>query len=275
MDEIKNLENQAIEAAFNNEWKKAINLNKKILNLEKNNLDAILRLAFAYFQEQNFKEAEKIYQKGLKIQPNHPVILNYLQKIKMMEEKKDKNKNKKIFFDPELFLEIPGKTKSINLVNLGQKNVLANLCIGQKVILLIRRRKIIIKTENNEFVGNLPDDIGKRLIILIKGGNKYSAFVKEVSLNRVVIFIKEEEKSKKFRNIVSFPSSVTRNFSNIMMKDKDEKNDNNSEENEEKSMEETIEINELEKLAETLTAEKEEDYISFTSSDEKDLEEEE
>jgi len=275
MDEIKKLENQAIEAAFNNEWQKAINLNKKILNLEKNNLEAILRLGFAYFQKQSFKEAEKIYQKGLKIQPNHPVILNYLQKIKMIEEKKDKSKNKKIVvFDPELFLEIPGKTKSINLVNLGQKKVLANLSIGQKIKLLIRRRKIIVKTENNEFVGNLPDDIGKRLIILIKGGNKYSAFVKEASLNQVIIFIKEEEKSKKFKNIVSFPSLSTKNFSNII-KGENEKDEEDSQKDEEKPIEETIDVYELEKLAETLIEEKEEDYLSFDSSEEKDFEEEE
>ncbi len=183
MDDIKNLEKQAIDAAFNNHWQEAINLNKKILKVDKNNLEAILRLGFSYFQLQKFDEAKKIYQKGLKIQPNHPVILNYLQKIYAIEEKKEKEKNpKKIVFDPELFLEIPGKTKSVALVNLGQKNVLAKLSIGQKVLLFIRRRKVIVKTENNEFIGNLPDDIGKRLMILIKGGNKYSAFIKRCLL---------------------------------------------------------------------------------------------
>ena len=74
MDEIRNLEKQAIDAAFNNHWQEAINLNKKILKLDKNNLEAILRLGFSYFQLQKFDEAKKIYQKGLKIQPNHPVI---------------------------------------------------------------------------------------------------------------------------------------------------------------------------------------------------------
>jgi len=272
MDEIRNLEKQAIDAAFNNHWQEAINLNKKILKLDKNNLEAILRLGFSYFQLQKFDEAKKIYQKGLKIQPNHPVILNYLQKIYAIEEKKEKEKTqKKIVFDPELFLEIPGKTKSVALVNLGQKNVLAKLSIGQKVLLLIRRRKVIVKTENNEFIGNLPDDIGKRLMILIKGGNKYLAFIKEVSLNRVVVFLKEEEKSKKFKNIVSFPSLATKNFSKIMKKEDEE----TLEETDEELPEELLETHDLEKLAETLTEEKEEDYLSFVPEDEENFEEEE
>jgi len=272
MDEIKILEKQAIDAAFNNNWNEAINLNKKILKIDKNNLDAILRLGFSYFQLQKFNEAKKIYQKGLKIRPNHPVILNYLQKIQAIKEKKEKNKTqKKIVFDPELFLEIPGKTKSVSLVNLGQKNILAKLSIGQALSLLIRRRKIIVKTENNEFVGNLPDDIGKRLIILIKGGNKYSTYVKEVSLFRVVVFLKEEEKSKKFKNIVSFPSLATKNFSKLTKEDSEE----NLEKSEEEDEEETIEINDLEKLAETLTEEREDSYLSLIPDEEETFEEEE
>jgi len=277
MDEIKNLEKQAIDAAFSNNWQEAVKLNKKILKLDKKNLEAILRLGFSYFQLQRFDEAKKIYQKGLKIQPNHPVILNYLQKIEAIEERKEKEKTqKKIVFDPELFLEIPGKTKSVALVNLGQKNVLAKLSIGQKVLPLIRRRKVIIKTENNEFIGNLPDDIGKRLIILIKGGNKYLAFIKEVSLNRVVVFLKEEEKSKKFKNIISFPSLATKNFSKIMKKEEENKEDEeNLEETNEELPEELLESHDLEKLAETLTEEKEEDYLSFVPEDEENFEEEE
>jgi len=270
MEEIKTLEKQAIEAAFSNQWEEAIKLNKKILELDKNNLDAILRLGFAYFQKQEFNQAKKIYQKGLKLQPNHPVIINYLQKIDVMFKKRKEKKEKlnPILANPELFLEVPGKTKSVALVNLGQKNILAKLSIGQPVSLFLKRRKIIIKTEKGEFVGNLPDDIGKRMIILIKGGNKYSAFIKEVSLNRVVVFLREENKSKKLKHFISFPSSLTKNFSEII---KEEKMD---EEAMESAEEDDFTLDDLEKIAESLGEEKE-DYLPFNPSDEDNLEEEE
>jgi Flp pilus assembly protein TadD, contains TPR repeats len=265
MENVKKLENQAIEAAFNNNWKEAINLNKEILKIDKNNLDAILRLGFAYFQNQEFKKAKTIYQEGLKIQPNNPVILNYLKKIEIIEKKKKEDKKINSFLaNPELFLEIPGKTKSVALVNLGQKETLAKLNIGEEVILTIRRRRVVVKTKNNEFVGNLPDDIGKRMIILIKGGNQYSVFIKEISLNNVVVFIKEEKKSKKLQRFISFPSSTTKNL--LEMKNEEEKNDEEGEEE--------ILSDDLEKLAESLIEEKE-DYLPFDSSLNEDFEEEE
>lgn len=265
MDKIQILEKQAIDAAFSNQWEKAIKINKQILTLDKNNLEAILRLGFAYFQLQEFKQAKKIYQHGLKIQPNNPVIIKYLEKIEIIEQKRIKNK-KKIgsLIDPELFLEIPGKTKSVALVNLGQKNVLAKLFIGQPVILSIKRRRIVIKTDANEFIGNLPDDIGKRLIILIKAGNQYSCFIKEVMLNRVVVFLREEKKVNKLKRVVSFPTITTTNLDQIPDEESIEEED-----------EEEINPDDLEKLAESLVEEKDDDYFSFSPHKEEDLEEEE
>jgi len=264
MDILKKLENQAIEAAFNNNWEKAINLNKEILKIDKNNLEALMRLGFAYFQKQEFKKAKITYQKGLKIQSNNPVILNYLKKIEIFKNKKKANKKiNHCLANPELFLEIPGKTKSVPLVNLGQKEILAKLNIGEELILTIKRRRVVVKTRDNEFVGNLPDDIGKRMIILIKGGNQYSVFIKEISLSNVIIFIKEEKKSKKLQRFISFPSSVTKNLLEIK----------NEEKNEEEGEEEII-TDDLEKLAESLLEEKE-DYLPLNSSLNDDFEEEE
>jgi len=266
MESIKKLENQAIEAAFNNNWELAIILNKKILKFDKNNIDAILRLGFAYFQKQEFEKAKTIYKKTLKIQPNNSVILNYLKKIEIIENKKKEDRKViQSLANPEIFLEIPGKTKSVSLVNLGQKETLAKLNIGEELIMTIKRRRVIIKTKNNEFVGNLPDDIGKRMIILIKGGNKYSLFIKEISLTNVIIFIKEEKKSKKFQRFISFPFSAN-NKNLLEIKNEEEKN------NEE--IDEEILSDDLEKLAESLIEEKE-DYFSFETSLNDDFEEKE
>jgi len=274
MEPIQKLQQQAIDAAFNNQWQEAINLNKKILKIDKKNLEAILRLGFAYFQQQEYEKAKKIYKKGLKIQPNNPVILNYLKKIGLVEKKKEKNNSSSYLADPELFLEIPGKTKSVNLVNLGQKKVLAKLNIGQPLILNIKRRRIIIKNKENEFVGSLPDDIGKRLILLIKGGNKYACFVKDVSLNHLVVFLKEEEKSNKMRRFISFPLKYNQNISKMIEQVGEEEVAMKEEEliDDDSEMSENADI---EELAKELTEEKEEDYFYFSPSNDEDEFEEE
>lgn len=205
------LKDRAIEAAIKGKWEKAIKLNQKIINQIPDDLEAHLRLGYAYLQIGDLSQAKKTYLKALKIQPGNKIASNNLEKIKILirnhQPLKSKN-NKKINIDPNIFLDIPGKTKVVSLVNLGQINVLAKLEIGQKVNLKIKKRRIEIRTENNEYVGALPDDISKRLIIFIKGGSQYLGYIKEVSKKNVDVFIKEIKKRGKFKQYPSFPKNI-------------------------------------------------------------------
>ena len=54
----------------------------------------------------------------------------------------------------------------------------------------------------------MPDDLGKRLIKFMKGGNKYEAFVKSANSQNVTIFIHELKRSSKFKDQPSFVYST-------------------------------------------------------------------
>jgi len=205
MVEIEILEQQAVDSAINLHWQQAINLNKDIIKQEVNNLAAHLRLGFAYLQTGNIQLSKRHYNKALKIQPKNIVALDNLERIKVIKKSTKKIKNKKLVLFPHLFIETPGKTKTVALVNLGQKNVIASLIIGQQIDLKIKRRKVEVRSNFNDYIGNLPDDLSRRLIFFFKAKSKYSCFIKEASLNRVVVFIREEQKGKPLINRVSFP----------------------------------------------------------------------
>ncbi len=249
MTEIEALEQNAINAAINLQWQIAIKLNKKILVKEKKNLDALLRLAYAYLQTRDFIRAKKIYNQVLKIQSTNSVAKENIERIKILQSKKvKKNNTGKILFDPDLFLESTGKTKSVKLVNLGQKNILAQLMIGEEVTLKAKKRKVEIRTKNNEYIGSLPDDLSKRLRLFIRAGSSYSAHVKENSINSIIIFIKEIEKGKKVAGFISFPVNLTTNISKI------------GEELEEENEDAASELD-LEKIAETIETEEKETLL--------------
>lgn len=143
METVEQLEKHAVDAAVNTDWDEAVLTNKKIIQLDKHNLSAILRLGFAYLQKQDLDEAKKYYRKAIKIQSNNNVALENLERINVLQTKKTrKSSQSQISLDPNLFLDIPGKTKSVALVNLGQKNVLAQLFIGQEAFLKARNRKV-------------------------------------------------------------------------------------------------------------------------------------
>ena len=71
MTDFNLLEQQAVDAAINADWPTAVNLNKKILHENAEDIDACLRLGFAYLQSNDLKEAQKYYKKALRIQPKN------------------------------------------------------------------------------------------------------------------------------------------------------------------------------------------------------------
>ncbi|MCS6956680.1 MAG: tetratricopeptide repeat protein [Patescibacteria group bacterium] len=252
MENLQELEQQAINAAINNQWDEAIKLNEKIIKKNKKNLDAYLRLGFAYFQKGILNKAKKFYLKAKKIQPENYIIEKNLEKIKVLEAKKNKPYSSSTL-SPYAFLDIPGKTKSVSLVNCGQKSVLAGLSIGQEVFMNLKKRKIEIRTQKKEYIGCLPDDISKRLTILIKAGSVFKCYIKEAGLKEVIIFIKEQKRGKKVNRYAPFP--ISNNFTG---------NINLSDDNQESESEEISDID-LEKLAESL---EKEEYLSYETDEE-------
>lgn len=245
MIDLEHLEQLAIEAALQSQWKNAIIYNQQILKLEPD-VSALLRLGYINFKIGNWKEARKYYQKALKIQPlNHLAHIN-LEKVKILEKKgykSNKSNKSSVAIDLNQFLEITGKTKSVHLVNIGQKNIIAALTIGQPVNLIQKKRKIEVRTQDNEYVGSLPDDLSRRLSYFIKANSIYEAFIKESDLTYIVIFIREVKKGKKVANYLSFPRNIQSQLNKIS---RDEKNDQDDDSEEEFLDEDVSDVNRLE-----------------------------
>jgi tetratricopeptide (TPR) repeat protein len=267
MNKNDKLEKQALDSAMNSDWDSAITLNKKIIKSEKKNLNAYLRLGFAYIQKGELKMAKKSYSKALKLQPKNQLAYKSLERIKILESKRLKKKsNSKIKFDPNLFLEIPGKTKSVSLVQLGQKNILAQIMIGQQVNLKPKKRKIEIRTEANDYIGSLPDDLSKTLYLFIKGGNEYDAYIQDFSLNNVTIFIKEIRKGKKYHKYTSFTRDIRSDLVKLQNKESVESPSSEHEESDD------LLKDEIENLAEDLPSQEEKIYIPYSDDSEEEEE---
>jgi len=263
MNNIELFEEQAIESAMNSDWNLAITLNKKIISLDKKNLAAYLRLGFAYIQKRALPKAKKIYNKAIKIQPKNQLAIESLERIKILESKRFKKKNNSnVKFDPNLFLEIPGKTKSVSLIKLGQKNILAQVMIGQKVQLKPKKRKIEIRSDSNDYIGSLTDDLSKSLSLYIKGGNEYEAYIQDFSLNNVTIFIKETKKGKKYHKYTSFTKDMRSDLIRLQTKESTDDASTEHEDNED------VLQDEFENLAENLSTQEDKIYMPYSEEPE-------
>ena len=209
MDEnstLLSLPQQAINAALNCLWEKALGLNRQILKLDPENIDALSRSGRAYFELGKLEQAKKYYQLALKVDPYNPIALKNLKILKVSKS------NGKIALNhnpvnPNMFLHEPGKTKVITLLKVAEPQKLSLLYPGMPVTLTLRNRNISVADMQNQYLGVLPDDVSFLLIKLIKGGNKYETIVKSVRVNGLSVIIRESFRASKFKNSPSFPES--------------------------------------------------------------------
>ena len=201
-----NTTQQAIEAALDSNWKMALKLNKQIIGLEPQNVDALNRQAKAYMELGKANLAKKYYSEALKFDPYNPIASKNLKIIKSFKNNGQQKiiEGQKTRLSATLFLQEPGKTKIVNLLKVTEPQKLSKAFCGMKVNIAIKGKKITVIDENNNYLGVLPDDISHHLIRLIKGRNKYDLVIKSVKVNALSIMIKETFRSKKFKNQPSF-----------------------------------------------------------------------
>lgn len=202
MDE--NLAQKAIKSALDLDWHQAIKINKMIIQEDKEDIDALNRLAHAYFENGDIPKATKTSKEVLKLSPNNNIakksLERYAQNVPFDKQNKP-NLNKQRKLDASSFIEESGKTKLTTLINLGSEKVYSCLNTGDEIFFNTHAHKISVTTVNNKYIGKLTDDLSARLRLLIKGGNKYKVLVKSASKDNVRIFIKGD--------IVSFPREIS------------------------------------------------------------------
>lgn len=223
--------NQAIDIALRGDWTKALEINESLLKEDPNDVEALNRIALAYTILGKHDKAKKAYQKVLQIDSLNSIALKNIKKFTKDSKKGAIDLNFKV---NNTFLEETGKTKIVELVNLAQSEVLTNLRTGQSVELTVKRLKVFVIHQDKKYIGVLPDDIGKRLIKFIKGGNKYEAFIRSASHNNATVFIRELKKVQRFKDQPSFLASFEKPLLK-KIKHRKESGEKDSEEGEEET----------------------------------------
>lgn len=204
------LKSLAIKKALENNWEDAYRLNKQLVDENPQDIDSLNRLAFSLLKLGKYAKAQEVYKKVIRIDKTNPIAMKNLKKADSLTKtpfKKLENRQNYYANIQEMFIEESGKTKTVELKNVTDKKTLSLLEPGDEVFLVVKRSKMFVQLESKKYVGMLPDNVGLRLVRLIKGGNKYQSFIKSIDEKNVSIFIKELKKSGKFRNQPSFSTS--------------------------------------------------------------------
>lgn len=195
---------QAIQAALQGNWDEAISQNLALLKESPNDTDTLNRIAFAYTITGKLKEAKETYRRVLTLDNKNPIALKNLQRLIDMAASDTKQRSYKINNLASLFLEEQGKTKVIDLINIADKKIIAHQRTGDILTLTPKRFKIFLYDMQKQYVGMLPDDIGRRIIEFINGNYTFTAYIKYAQGTKVTVFVKEINRSNNLHNQPTF-----------------------------------------------------------------------
>lgn len=240
---MSNLLQTAINSALSQDWKKAISANQDLLSENSEDLNSMNRLAYAYIQIGKIDEARKLYKRILAKDKYNNIAIKNLSKLNALPKslKSVVHKSSSLTISPSLFIEEPGKTKTINLINIAPPSILSNLSPGAQVFFHPKKHAIDVRTDDKVYLGALPDDFAFKLLRFIKAGYEYNIHVKNSTKNSVSVFICETNRAKRFKSQPSFlmPNSSVNKITlspdrklSEMLSDDDEKEANQDESDE-------------------------------------------
>jgi len=193
----------AIQAALGQNWKDAIRINIELLKSDKKNINVLNRLGFAYLKSGQFKSAKTTFEKVTKLDTYNQIAVKNLKKLSSVTQKSLK-KLPQITISPMQFLEDPGKTKIVECIHIAPSSVLSAMSPGEAVLLKTKNHTVEVRNMADAYIAALPDDLAFRLIKFCAAGNQYTAYIKSIGKNTVIVFIREIKRGEKYLTQPSF-----------------------------------------------------------------------
>jgi tetratricopeptide (TPR) repeat protein len=203
----RELEKQAITLAMESKWEEAAGVNKSILELFPQEVEAYNRLGKALAEVARYSEARAAFTKALELNPSNTIARKNLSRLaNVKDERGPKQQAAEHKAAPGLFIEETGKTGQARLIDMAPRNVLAKIAAGDAVELRVDKNNLIVETPNKQYIGTVDRRVGLRLTKLIQGGNRYAGAIASIDDREIRIIIKETYQHPSLAGKVSFPS---------------------------------------------------------------------
>ncbi|HSX57743.1 MAG TPA: tetratricopeptide repeat protein [Candidatus Saccharimonadales bacterium] len=202
-DELDPRFQEAINAALVGEWQKAAELNSQLFDEYPEDVNVLNRLGHAYSELGQVNKASSTFKKVLELDPYNPIAKKNIDKLSTLRGANLKPKEGTRVIDVDMFLEEPGKTKTIEVVDLAMPRVLIQLRVGDTVLLNNNKNDVSIVSEEGKRLGKLESSWGNEISSALSLGSDFSAIVKAINVGKdpkgstFSVFVRETKRSKK------------------------------------------------------------------------------
>ncbi len=194
---------QAIYLAMKNRWDEAAQVNREILDLFPNEVDAYNRLGKALTELGRYADARDAYAQAVKLDPLNGIASKNLQRLgKLAAEGSAAPAPSPV--DPRLFIEESGKTTLTQLTDVRRTEAAAKLSAGDHLQLARRGNQVVVADQAGNDIGRIEPKLEQDLIRLLDLGNHYSVFVTAANEQSVHVIIRETHRSAAMGNRPSF-----------------------------------------------------------------------
>jgi tetratricopeptide (TPR) repeat protein len=165
---------KAIALALQSRWEEAAAVNRSIVELFPDDIEANNRLGKALTELGRYVEAWEAYNHVLEIDPCNIIANRNLSRLSQLKQVTTRPK-KRQELDLSLFVEETGKTALVKLHNPAPAEALTRISAGDQVYLKVAGNRLIVENGDGEYLGEIEPKLALRLIKLMAGGNRYQA----------------------------------------------------------------------------------------------------
>jgi len=198
---------QAIQLAMQGQWQEAAAINRAIIAVFPNDVDAYNRLGKALTELGRYSEGREAYGKALELDPLNSIAEKNLARLATLGEGAVVQAEGSKKLSPQMFISEMGKTGTTVLTRPATQAV-ARMTAGDEVFLRRQNNTLVVESGQGEYLGEVEPRLGRRLIKLMEGGNQYAAAIATLSQADVRVIIKETFQHPSQVGRVSFPPAA-------------------------------------------------------------------
>ena len=208
----KDLGQEAVALAMRGEWERAAEVNRAILELFTDDVEAMNRLTKALLELGRYEEANTVADRVSQIAPHNNIARKNRARLDQMRGSAAASTRhaRGAAGAPQLFIGESGKSATTTLLHTPRNLSPALVSPGDPVQLVIEHHAISVYSEDGEYLGQVDPHIGHRLSRLIEGGNTYAAAILVAGDDGISVMIHETSRHRSLQNVVSFQTRASR-----------------------------------------------------------------
>ena len=207
----KDLDREAVALAMRGEWERAAEVNRAILELFTDDVEAMNRLTKALIELGSYEEANSVVDRVCQVAPYNNIARKNRARLHQMRGSTAAATRhaRGAVGAPQLFIGESGKSAATTLLHTPRHLSPALVSPGDPVQLVIEHHAISVYSEDGEYLGQVDPRLGHRLSRLIEGGNTYAAAIIGASAGGISIMIHETSRHRSLQHVASFPTRAT------------------------------------------------------------------